>query len=349
MRAYQYSTSASLPDVPGAKIGIELVERETIAPGPGEVQVRVRASSLNFVDLNTLQGSFPVDGRIPLLDGAGDVTAVGDAVTHFKVGDRVVANPNFLWQAGVPTPETAVMVLGLTADGMLSETVTLAADTLVAVPETLDYAEAASLPCAGLSAWNSLMGGPPRYGISAGDTVLTQGTGGVSLFAVQFAKALDCKVIATTSSPEKASLLRSLGADEVINYVDQPDWEQQALALTGGAGVDLVVEIGGPTTLPQSIHAAKVGGRIAMVGIVGGMGAIDYRAMMPINYKILTLYANGMGNRQDLADMLAFCVKHNIRPHIDSRFAFAEADKAIAHFAARKHTGKVIIDHTLTA
>ncbi len=346
MRAYQYQSTTPAAGVAGAKVGIEQVERRIAEPASHEVQVRVRASSLNFVDLNTLQGSFPVDGRIPLLDGAGDVVAIGDSVTQFAVGDRVVANPNFLWQAGAPAPDTAIMVLGLTADGMLAETVNLREETLVRLPETISYAEGASLPCAGLSAWNSLLGGPPRYGVSPGDSVLTQGTGGVSLFAVQFAKAMGCRVIATTSSDEKAALLKAMGADEVINYVEHPAWGQQVLALTGGLGVDLVVEIGGPTTLPQSIQAAKVGGRIAMVGIVGGMGSIDYRAMMPINYKILTLYANGMGNRQDLSDMLAFCVEHRIKPHIDSRFAFEQASEAIAHFAARKHTGKVIIEHT---
>lgn len=176
-----------------------------------------------------------------------------------------------------------------------------------------------------------------------GGTVVTQGTGGVALFAVQFAKAMGCRVIATTSTEAKAERLKALGADAVVNYRETPAWGAEVLALTDGLGADLIVEVGGPDTLPQSIVAARVGGRIAMVGIVGGMGAIDYADMLPINHKVLTLFANGMGSRRDLEDMLRFVDANGIRPTIDSRHPFEDAAGAIAHFAGRGHVGKVVI------
>jgi len=346
MKAYAYDSAGALRPVPGAAIGLTVADRELPAPGPGEVQVAVRANSLNYVDLICFSGAFPLDGRVPLLDGAGEVVAVGPGVTRFAAGDRVVANPHSSWLAGPPAPGAVGAVLGIVADGMLAERVNLSEDVLLPLPASLGYAEAASLPCAGLSAWNSLMGGPSRYGVAPGATVLTLGTGGVSLFALQFARAMGCRVIATTSTAAKAERLKAMGADAVINYVETPEWGSRVLELTGGLGADLVVEVGGPNTLPQSIAAARIGGRIAMVGIVGGMGAIDYAAMLPINHKVLTLYANGMGSRQDLADMLRFVDANGIRPVIDSSFAFADAADGIAHFAARAHVGKVVIEHT---
>ena len=189
------------------------------------------------------------------------------------------------------------------------------------------------------------MGGPTRRAVSPGSTILTLGTGGVSLFAVQFAKAMGCRVIATTSSVDKTERLKALGADAVINYKDTAEWGAAVLELTAGQGVDLVVEVGGPNTLPQSLIAAKVGGRVAMVGIVGGMGNIDYAHLLPINHKILSLYANGMGNRRDLEDMLRFVEINNIKPVIDSVHAFDKAEDAIRHFASRAHIGKVVISH----
>lgn len=345
MKTYTYDSAGTLRPVPGAAVGLSVVERDLAQPGPGEVQVAVKANSLNFVDLICFGGVYPLDGRVPLLDGAGEVVAVGAGVTRFAVGDRVVANPHASWIAGPPAPGATGTVLGIMADGMLAERVNLGEEVLVAVPASLSFAEAASLPCAGLSAWSSLMGGPPRYSVAPGATVVTQGTGGVSLFAVQFAKAMGCRVIATTSTAAKAERLAAMGADAVINYVETPEWGARVLELTGGLGADLIVEVGGPNTLPQSIMAARVGGRIAMVGVVGGMGSIDYAAMLPINHKVLTLFANGMGSRQDLADMLRFVDANGIRPTIDSTWDFAAAADAVAHFAARGHIGKVVIEH----
>ncbi len=349
MKAYRFDASKKLDGAYGAVIGLRLQDEAAAAPGPGQVQVRMRANSLNFVDLVCLSGAFPVDGRVPLMDGAGVVEAIGPGVTRWKAGDRVLANPNLLWLAGEPEPSTAGVVLGITTEGVLSELATLPETGLVSIPDSSSFEAAASLPCAGLSAWSSLLGGPTRRGIAPGDTILTQGTGGVSLFAVQFAKAMGCRVIATTSSAAKAERLRAMGADAVINYNETPEWGGNVLELTGGLGVDLVVEVGGPNTLPQSIVAAKVGGRIALVGIVAGMGSIDYRHMMGVNHKVLTLFANGMGNRLDLEAMLRFVAQNKIEPVIDRVFAFNEAEDAYRFFAGRGHIGKVVISHAGSA
>jgi len=345
MKTYRYDSSKTIEFLEPAAIGLSLKDVEVPAPGPDQVLVRVKANSLNFVDLAALSGAFPVDGRIPLLDGAGVVELVGDRVTKWKVGDRVVANPNLLWIAGEPAPDMAGIVLGITADGMLAESVRIPENGLVALPDAMSFEEAASLPCAGLSAWNSLMGGPTRRGITPGDTVLTLGTGGVSMFAVQFAKAMGCRVISTTSTGEKAERLKVLGAEAVVNYLETPAWGARVLELTRGLGVDLVVEVGGPNTLPQSIIASKVGGRIALIGIVAGMGSIDYRHLLPIGHKTLTIFANGMGSRRDLEAMLRFVDTAKISPVIDSTYPFEEVEDAFRHFGNRRHVGKVVISH----
>jgi NADPH:quinone reductase-like Zn-dependent oxidoreductase len=345
VKRYTYSSSSGVKAVAGAPIGLVQDDVAPEPPGPGEIQVAVKANALNFVDLNCFSGILPVDGRIPLLDGSGEVIATGEGVTRFRVGDRVVANPHASWLAGAPSPDSIGTVLGITANGMLAEIVTLPESVMVPIPDSMSFEAAASLPCAGLSAWNSLMGGPAKFGVVPGSTMLTLGTGGVSLFAVQFARAMGVRVIATTSSESKAAKLKSLGAETVINYVENPDWGMRVLEATDGLGVDLVVEVGGPNTLPQSITAARAGGRIAMVGIVGGLGAIDYVNMLPINHKVLTLFANGMGSRRDLEDMLRFVDANQIAPVIDSTFGFNQATEAIAHFAGRRHIGKVVISH----
>ncbi|MFK7894463.1 MAG: NAD(P)-dependent alcohol dehydrogenase [Myxococcota bacterium] len=343
MKRYTYSSSNGTSVIEGSPIRLVQTEEEARPPAPGEIQVAVRANALNFVDLNCFSGILPVDGRIPLLDGAGEVIATGEGVHRLEVGDRVVANPHASWLSGTPRPESVGEVLGITTHGMLSEIVTLPESVMVPIPESLSFEAAASLPCAGLSAWNSLLGGPSKYGVAPGSTILTLGTGGVSLFAVQFARAMGIRVIATTSSAAKAETLKALGAETVINYVENPDWAAHVIDATDGLGVDLVVEVGGPNTLPQSIASSKAGGRIAMVGIVGGLGSIDYLSMLPINHKVLTLFANGMGSRADLEDMLRFVDANQIAPVIDSSFSFERAGEAITHFAARRHVGKVVI------
>jgi NADPH:quinone reductase-like Zn-dependent oxidoreductase len=333
-----------LPGLAMARGGIKLAEGPERAPGPGEVAVAVRASSLNFVDLVNLSGMIPgSDGIVPLLDGAGEIVRVGPGVTRFHVGDRVVGNPNLLWLAGEPGPDGWGEVLGCTRDGMLTEQAILPESGLVRLPDSLSFEEGASLPCAGLSAWNSLRGGPTGKTTAPGETVLVQGTGGVSLFALQFAKASGCKVIATTSTSDKAARLTAMGADHVINYIDHPEWAGQVLELTGGRGVDLAVEVGGPNTFPQSIGSLRIGGRLAFIGIVAGMGSVDFQHLVAINQKVLTVFANGMGNRRDLEAMLRFVDQEGIRPVIDRVFPFAEAQDAFRHFGNRRHVGKVII------
>ena len=345
MKKYVLSSAGEIRIRDQHPIGMSLIEVGCADAGAGQVRVAIKSNSLNFVDVLNLWGNFPVEGRVPLMDGAGVVLSVGEGVMRFKAGDRVVANPHANWIAGGPAPGATGLVLGIVADGLLAQEVLVPEEWLVAVPANISFEAAASLPCAGLSAWNSLMGGPGKYNVIPGSTVLTQGTGGVALFALQFAKAMGCRVIATTSSAAKEEKLKNMGADAVINYVETPEWGGKVLELTNGIGVDLVVEVGGPNTLPQSLAAAKAGGRVAMVGIVGGMGSIDYAHMLPINHKVLTLFANGMGSRRDLEEMLQFVAVNGIDPVIDSVVPFEDAAAAYRHFEDRKHVGKVVISH----
>lgn len=214
------------------------------------------------------------------------------------------------------------------------------------VPLLDSAGEAAALPCAGLTAWNSILGGPPaRRPCLPGETVLVQGTGGVSLFALQFARLAGCRVIATTSTAEKEAFLRRLGADTIINYRDNPHWGDLVLDATAGRGVDLAVEVGGPNTLPQTIRCVRVGGRIALIGIVGGLGSVDYLHLLPVIERALTLFANAMGSRDDLAAMLRAIGQHRLRPVIDREFPFDQAKQALQYFATRNHVGKVVITH----
>src|SRR6202165_5734823 len=248
MRTYELDRLGSLD-------GLVLAERDMPSPGVGEVLVRVRASSLNFRDMMILNGVYamPVlSGRVPLSDGAGEVVAVGADVRRFKVGDRVINSffPNFFGGSFNAMPEQPVV----DHDGWLTEYKAVSAEALVAMPGYLTFEEAATLPCVAVTAWTALSG------VRAGETVLTQGKGGVSLFAVQLAKAIGAGVIATTSSPKNAARLRELGADEVIDYRASPEWGDPVRALTGGRGVDRIVEIGGPGTLAESTKGGAPGG-----------------------------------------------------------------------------------------
>lgn len=347
MQSYHLSTSAPSLEIHGARLGLVLRESPNPEPGPGEVLVRVRASALNFADLSFLSGHLPhSEGLIPLLDGAGEVIAVGPGVSCWREGDRVIANPHQNWLAGELRPPHYGAVLGGMIDGMLRDHALVPETGLAAMPAHLSYEEAAALPCAGLTAWNSLMGGPPQKRPCApGDTVLVQGTGGVALFLLQFAKLAGCRAIALTSTSEKMDFLRQRGADAVINYRETPQWSEPVLALTQGRGVDLAVELGGPGTLPESIKSVRPGGRLALIGLVGGLGSVDYLDMLPVIHKALTIFANSMGSLADLEDMLRAVGQHQLRPHIDRVFSFAEAPAAYRHFAGRGHIGKVVIRH----
>jgi NADPH:quinone reductase-like Zn-dependent oxidoreductase len=331
MRAYQLDKLGSLD-------GLTLVERDVPSPGLGEVLVRVRASSLNFRDLIILSGGNPVPvplGRVPLSDGAGEVVEVGPGVTRFKVGDRVVNSffPNWFGGSFNAMPEQYVA----DRDGWLAEYKVVSAEALVSTPKHLTFEEAATLPCAAVTAWSALSG------VKAGDTVLTQGMGGVSLFAVQLAKALGARVIATTSSLEKAQRLRALGADEVIDYRASPDWGDQVGALTGGRGVDRVVEVGGPDTLAQSVKAIAFGGQVSLVGVLAGAeGGIDF---MSLFFSLATFKPIVVGSRRDLEDLCRTIEQHEIRPVIDSVYAFEDAKAGWSHYGDRQVTGKVVFRH----
>ena len=331
MRAYQLDRLGSLD-------GLVLVERDIPSPGAGEVLVQVRASSLNFRDKIILDGWYPAPvppGRVPLSDAAGDVVAVGAGVTRFKTGDRVINSffPNWFGGSFNAMPEAYVV----DRDGWLTEYKVISVEALVSMPEHLTFEEAATLPCAAVTAWSALAG------VKAGETVLTQGMGGVSLFAVQLAKAFGARVIATTSGPEKALRLGELGADEVIDYRASPDWADQVRALTGGRGVDRVVEVGGPGTLAQSVKAVAYGGQISLVGVLAGAeGGIDFMTMF---LSQATFQPIVVGSRRDLEDLCRTMEQHQIRPVIDSVFSFDEAKAGWSHYAGRKVTGKVVISH----
>lgn len=331
MRAYQLDRLGSLD-------GLVLVEQDIPSPGAGEVLVQVRASSLNFRDKIILDGWYPAPvppGRVPLSDAAGDVVAVGAGVTRFKTGDRVINSffPNWFGGSFSAMPEAYVV----DRDGWLTEYKVISVEALVSMPEHLTFEEAATLPCAAVTAWSALSG------VKAGQTVLTQGMGGVSVFAVQLAKAFGARVIATTSSPEKALRLRELGADEVIDYRTSLDWADQVRALTGGRGVDRVVEVGGPDTLARSVKAVAYGGQISLVGVLGGAeGSVDFMTMF---LSQATFQPIVVGSRRDLEDLCRTMEQHQIRPVIDSVFSFDEAKAGWSHYADRKVTGKVVISH----
>lgn len=331
MRVYRLNELGSLD-------GLVLADVEKPVPGPGEVLVRVRASSINFRDFAILHGWYPMPvppGRVPLSDGAGEVDAIGDGVTRLRVGDRVVNSYFPTWFGGALDTISEQYVVEL--DGWLTEYKTVSAEALVRMPDHLSFEEASTLPCAGVTAWSALSG------VSAGDTVLTQGAGGVSLFALQLAKALGARVIATSSSADKLERLRALGADHVIDYKTSADWGERVRELTDGRGVDRVVEVGGPDTLPQSIKAIAVGGQISLVGVLAGVaGAVDFMAMFMSQ---ATFRPIAIGSRRDLEDMIRVISQHKIQPVIDSVYEFDEAKPALSHFEARQLFGKVVIRH----
>lgn len=330
MRSYRISQVGSLEN-------LKIVEEAIPVPGPGQVLVRVRATALNFRDLALLTGMFPAPVKadvIPLSDAAGEIEAIGPGVTRFVVGDRVINSFFPTWFGG--TFETAGEQYALERDGWLTEYKLVDAEALIAAPAELSFEEAATLVCAGVTAWSALAG------VRAGDIVLTQGTGGVSIFAVQLAKALGARVIATTSSPERTDRLRALGVDEVIDYRADPEWGATARALTD-RGVDRIVETGGASSFAQSIKAIAPGGQISLVGVLGGfVGSVDYMSMFLSQARFHTIQT---GSRRDLADLVRFVGRTGLKPIIDSGFAFDDARAAIEHLGQRQVFGKVIVRH----
>ena len=309
------------------------------APGPGEIKVRLRASSLNYHDYIVVVGGIPTpDGRIPMSDGAGEVVAVGAGVTEFEVGDAVVSTffPN--WLDGTPIPGGFAGVPGDGADGYGREEVIAPATSFTHQPKGYTHAEAATLTCAGLTAWRALV---VEGQMKSGDTVLVQGTGGVSIFALQFAKAAGATVIATSSSDAKLERLKAMGADHLINYKTTPGWGAEAAKLTGG-GVDHVVEIGGAGTFPESINAARIGGHISLIGVLAGFaGPVPTMQIMAKQQRVIGIT---VGTRRQQLDMIRAIDVNGIRPVISDHFPLADLAGAFQHQESGRHFGKIVVD-----
>jgi len=319
---------------------LDLVDREKPTPGPGEVLVRIRAASVNFRDLRMVQGLYNPRLKTPLVpfsDGAGEIVAVGPEVAKWRVGDRVC--PIFMqgWTDGDVNYEKARTALGGDRDGVLREFTCFDESGLVRIPDGYSFDQAATLPCAAVTAWHALV---VSGGIKAGDTVLVQGTGGVSIFALQIAKAFGAKVFVISSSDEKLERARDLGADELINYRTAPDWDKRVSELTGRRGVDHVVEVGGAGTLSRSISAVRMGGHIALIGVLAGDAPVNW---MPIFMKAIRLQGIFVGSRKMFEEMNAFFQEHLIEPVIDRVFGFADAREALKTMESATHFGKIVV------
>jgi NADPH:quinone reductase-like Zn-dependent oxidoreductase len=323
---------------PGGLDRLELVDMpEPGDPGPGEVRVRLHASSLNYHDYGVVSGRMPMqDGRIPMSDGAGVVEAVGEGVTEFKAGDPVVSCFFPGWLEGPPPMGDFSMVPGDGVDGYAREAVVRPATWFTRAPEGFSHAEAATLTTAGLTAWRALV---VNGGLKAGDVVLVLGTGGVSIFALQLAKAMGATVIATSSSDEKLGRVRALGADHTINYRQHQDWGLRARDWTGGHGVDHVVEVGGPGTLAQSIAAVRLGGHISLIGVLtGAAGEVPTGALMAKQARLEGLI---VGNRRQQMDFVRAIEASGLRPVIDRSFGLAEIADAFRYEESGAHFGKI--------
>ncbi|MCQ4081683.1 NAD(P)-dependent alcohol dehydrogenase [Streptomyces sp. RB6PN25] len=329
-----------LPHFTGAD-ALRLDERDVPAPGPHEVLVRMRAWSLNYRDLMIAANAYGralKPGVIPLSDGAGEVVETGTEVTRWEPGDRVMSVFMPGWLSGPPSAEKTSGALGGTADGVLAEHVLFDQEAVVAVPPHLDFAEAATLPCAAVTAWHAVAA--VHGGLNPGQTVLTLGSGGVSLFALRFAALGGARVIATSSSDAKLERLRSLGASDGVNYSRTPEWGEVVHELAGG-GVDHVIEVGGAGTVQQSLTAVRTGGRISLIGVLAARGGgIDPSLVLR---KGITLQGLFVGSREMFEQMNRAIEQHRIRPVIDSTFPFSDAVAAYRHFESRGHFGKVVI------
>ena len=317
----------------------EPVSREIPVPGPGEALVRLRATSLNYHDLvnlrGVIRGPWP---RVPMSDGSGEVVAVGPGVANLAIGQRVNLPFSPRWLTGPISADTPRDVLGDTCDGCLQQYRCIAAAALVPVPDALSFAEAATLPCAGVTAWSSLRAG----GLAPGDIVLTQGTGGVSLLALQLAKAHGATVIATSSSDEKLAVAKDLGADHLINYRSTPEWHITTREITGGRGVDIVIDVGGAGTIAKSVKATTSGGTVAIVGGLEGFSNCD----VPLSYVLMQqirLIGIAVGSVADQRDLCRAVAATQIRPHISHTFPWDQLDEAVRVQQASEHIGKIAL------
>ncbi|MDA8050760.1 MAG: NAD(P)-dependent alcohol dehydrogenase [Rhodospirillales bacterium] len=319
---------------------LRLGEEAGKRPEPGEVRVRMRAAALNYRDLMVVEGRYgrgtvPPD-LVPLSDGAGEVVETGAGVTRFKPGERVAGTFFQGWIGGEISPVDHARALGGAIDGVLAEERLFREDGLVAIPDHLSFEEAATLPCAALTAWNALF---TARRLRPGETVLVLGTGGVSTFALQFAHAAGARVIATSSSDAKLERMRALGATDLINYRSHPEWEKEVWRLSSGRGVDHVVEVGGAGTLPRSVASARHGGAVHLIGVLTG-GEIDPTAILRRSVTVRGVFVGSREMFEAMNRMIAFS---GLRPVIDRVFSFAEAKDAYRHLKAAGHVGKVVI------
>lgn len=334
MRAYE------LQQLTGIE-GLALVDRPEPQPGWGQVLIRIRATALNYRDLVVAQGGYGSKQKLPLIplsDGAGDVVAVGEGVTRVKVGDRVAGIFMQGWLAGGLTKDQMNTALGGAIDGLLAEYAVLDQNGVVILPEHLSYEAGATLPCTGVTAWHALVA---KGHIAAGETVLVLGTGGVSMFALQFATLHGANVIVTSSSDAKLAKARELGAWETINYRTTPDWEDVVFQLTDRQGVDQVIEVGGAGTLAKSLRAVRVGGRISLIGVLAGnAGEVN---PVPILMKSLTVQGIYVGSREMFEAMNRAIAHHQLQPVIDQVFPFTEVPAAYQTLQQAGHIGKIVI------
>jgi NADPH:quinone reductase-like Zn-dependent oxidoreductase len=326
------------------EFGIEklaLVERERPRPGAGEVLVRMTAASLNYRDYMVVKGVYNPRMRrpmVPLSDGAGVVEEAGPGVTHFQNGDRVAACFFQKWNEGPMTREKGVSALGGGLDGVLREFAVFSQDGLVRVPELLSDEEAAALPCAAVTAWHALFEHTP---MAPADTVLIQGTGGVSVFALQFAVAAGLRTIVTSSSDQKLERARELGASETINYQTTPNWEERARRLTGGQGVDHVIEVGGSGTLGRSLKAVRMEGAISVIGVLSGADpSVSPREILMNSVRVQGIF---VGSRAMFERMNRAIEFHKIRPAVDRVFAWTELPEALRYMESQQHFGKICL------
>ena len=332
MRAYEIVSD-------GGVDALALNQRPSPEPGVGEILVRIQASSINYRDLSTIEDplprgiSFP---RIPNSDGAGEVIGVGSGVTRFETGDRVAGCFFQNWSDGAISADAMASALGGAIDGVLAEEVLFSERGAVRIPDHLSFEEAATLPCASLTAWNCLV---EQGGLKAGDTALFLGTGGASIAGLQIAKMMGARAIITSSSDEKLARASGLGADELINYREIPDWEARVLELTDGAGVDVTIETGGGGTLEKTIEATRVGGTIGLIGILTG-GTINPTGVMRKSIRLQGVY---VGNRRMFEDMNAALSVNQVHPVIDQVFEFEEARAAYHTMRAAGHFGKLVV------
>jgi NADPH:quinone reductase-like Zn-dependent oxidoreductase len=335
MRAYQI--------LPGAGIdGLQCVDFPDRELGTGEVRLRVRAVSLNYRDLMVAGGNYLVnvdDPIVPCSDGAGEVLAVGPGVRRVQVGDRVAGSFFPFWLDGPAAPDKVRHALGGDIDGMLAEEVILHEDALARIPASMTFIDAATLPCAGVTAWNAIF--ESSNNVRPGDTVLLLGTGGVSVLGLQLAKAAGLQTIITSSSDDKLARARELGATHTINYRTHPEWQEEVLRLTGGSGAQVVLEVGGQGTVNRSIASAAMGGTIAVIGGVSGFGGeVNPGSLLASAKRLVGIY---VGSRTMLDKVIRFADGTGLQPVVDRVFPFEEAQAAYAYMESGAHFGKVVI------